>query len=188
MGQHVPRRQEGLGYECCLEVPVDNLNGRSFQEHLVRLPIRLRGFGLRSMADTSPVAFIGGVELALGGEAAEEGWWRTLVEGRTRTGDEFRESWRSLQREGEQICNFLHVEFDGAIAKGADNAEGLRNGASSRQIVTDQREEWREALLAEALKQQGQCSLIRSWTSFPQLGNLPCPVQLLVYPARFSRR
>ena len=91
----------------------------------------------------------------MGGEEAEAGWWRTLVESRSRTGEEFGESWRALQREGEQICNFLSVEFDGAIAKGAENAEGLRDGASCRQIVTEQREEWREALLAEALKQHG---------------------------------
>ena len=58
-----------------------------------------------------------------------------------------------MQREGDQICNFLNVEFDGAIAKGVENAEGLRDGASCRQAVTEQREEWREALLAEALRQ-----------------------------------
>ena len=93
------------------------------------------------------------------------------MEGRTRTGDDFRESWRSLQREGEQICNFLHVGFDGAIAKGAENAEGLRNGARSRQIVTDQREDWREALLAEALKQHGN-QAARPVLAYPQLDKL----------------
>ena len=68
MGQHVPRREEGLGTECVLGVPVATMEGRSFQETLVRLPIRLRGFGLRSFADTANTAFIGGVELALGRE------------------------------------------------------------------------------------------------------------------------
>ena len=123
------------------------------------------------MADTSPVAFVGGVELALGGEEAEAGWWRTLVESRSRTGEEFGESWRALQREGEQICNFLSVEFDGAIAKGAQNAEGLRDGASCRQIVTEQREEWREALLAEALKQHGD-QAARPVLAYPQFDKL----------------
>ena len=140
MGQHVPRLEEGLGLECVVDVPVDNLQGRSFQDHLVRLPIRLRGFGLRSLADTSPVAFIGGLELALGGDEEEAGWWRTLSEGGSRTGEEFKASWQLLQREGEQICDFLSVELEGALAKGATNAEGLMEGESSRQVVTEQRD------------------------------------------------
>ena len=44
-GQHIPRSEEGLGIECVLDIPVDNMAGRSFQDHFVRLPIRLRGFG-----------------------------------------------------------------------------------------------------------------------------------------------
>ena len=39
VGQHVPRQEEGLGLECVVDVPVDNLQGRSFQDHFVRLPI-----------------------------------------------------------------------------------------------------------------------------------------------------
>ena len=57
-----------------MDIPVANLGGKSFQDHFVRLPIRLRGFGLRSLVDTSAAAFIGGVEMAFGGEEAEEGW------------------------------------------------------------------------------------------------------------------
>ena len=109
--------------------------------------------------------------MALGGEKAEAGWWRTLVESRSRTGEEYGGCWRSLQREGEQICNFLNVEFDGAIAKGVANAEGLREGASCRQIVTEQREEWREALLAEALKQHGD-QAARPVLAYPQFDKL----------------
>ena len=41
VGQHVPRQEEGLGTECILDLPVDTMEGRSFQEILVRLPIRL---------------------------------------------------------------------------------------------------------------------------------------------------
>ena len=73
VGQHVPQQKEGLGTECVLGVPVDTMEGQSFQETLVRLPIRLRGFGLRSFADTTLTAFIGGVELALWEERVEGG-------------------------------------------------------------------------------------------------------------------
>ena len=171
VGQHVPRQEEGLGLECVVDLPVDNLRGRSFQDHFVRLPIRLRGFGLRSMVDTSPVAFIGGLELAFGGNEEEAGWWRTLLEGGSRTGEEFKASWQLLQREGEQICDFLSVEFEGALARGADNAEGLTEGESSRQEVTEQREELREAMLAKALKQHND-QAARPVRTYPQLDKL----------------
>ena len=68
VGQQVPRQEEGLGTECVLGVPVDIMKGLSFQETLIRLPIRLRGIGLRSFIDIAPTVFIGGVELALVGE------------------------------------------------------------------------------------------------------------------------
>ena len=106
----MPRRDEGLGTECVLDLPVDNLQGKSFQELFTRLPIKLRGFGLRSMVDTSPAAFIGGIEMALGGEEAEEGWWRDLLGEGSRTGNEYAASWSDLQREGEQMAAFLGQE------------------------------------------------------------------------------
>ena len=123
------------------------------------------------MADTSPVAFIGGLELAFGGNEEEAGWWRTLLEGGSRTGEEFKASWQLLQREGEQICNFLSVEFEGALARGADNAEGLMEGENSRQEVTGQREELREAMLAKALKQHND-QAARPVRTYPQLDKL----------------
>ena len=100
VGQHVPRQEEGLGLECVLDMPVDTMEGHSFQETLVRLPIRLRGFGLRSFADTTLTAFIGGVELALGGEEVEGGWWRALLDTNSRTAREYGNCWDILQREG----------------------------------------------------------------------------------------
>ena len=63
-GLHIPRCDEGLGVECMLDLPYGML-GRSFQELLVRQPVKLGGLGLRSMVETSYVAFVGGVEMAL---------------------------------------------------------------------------------------------------------------------------
>mgnify|MGYP001256481351 CR=1 FL=1 len=83
---------------------------KSFQELSTRLPIRLRGFGLRSFAETAPVAFIGGIEKALGGDEAQQDWWRTLLESGTRTGDEYRACWEELQTEGEQIESVQSID------------------------------------------------------------------------------
>ena len=70
-GAHIPREEEGLGWEECLDVPISGLRGRSFQHWLVSLPIRQGGLGIPSQAELSPLAFIGSLENALpffGGE------------------------------------------------------------------------------------------------------------------------
>ena len=121
-----------------LNLPVDTLQLKSFQEISVRLPIRLRGFGLRSFVETSPQAFIGGVEQALGGGEAEQGWWRTLLESGSRTGVEYGACWTQLQGEGQQIATFIGKELDGTLAAGAAVAEDGRAGASCRQALTVQ--------------------------------------------------
>ena len=115
------------------------MRSKSFQELSTRLPIRLRGFGLRSFAETAPIAFIGGIEKALGGDQAEQDWWSTLLESGTRTGDEYRACWEELQTEGRQIVNFLALELEGPLATGPAVAANCRSGRSCRQELTEQR-------------------------------------------------
>ena len=72
-GQHIPRTQEGLGVKCVLSIPsVPELAGRSYQRWMAGQPVKLGGLGLRSLVETCPAAFIGGVEMAfphmVGGE------------------------------------------------------------------------------------------------------------------------
>jgi hypothetical protein len=65
-GQNIPRSEEGLGVECVLRVGgVPGLADRSFQHWLVAQPVKLGGLGLRSLVETFPAAFIGGLEMAL---------------------------------------------------------------------------------------------------------------------------
>ena len=173
VGQHVPRQEEGLGTECVLGVPVDTMEGCSFQETLVRLPIRLRGFGLRSFADTALTAFIGGVELALGEERVEGevGWWRALMDTDSRTAREYSNCWDILLREGEQAATFLDVELTGALASGPAIVEQSRPGESCRQLLTMKREELKEAVLREALTRHPDKSA-RPVRAYPQLDKL----------------
>ena len=134
VGQQIPRSGMGLGCECVLDLSVDSMAGKSFQELFVRTSIKLRGFGLRSLVHTSPAAFIGKVERSVsafggeeglckrlehlvGGEGGELQWWRNLLDSNTRTGREFRECWDLLQREAEQCCTYLGKELDGTIAR-----------------------------------------------------------------------
>ena len=173
MGQHVPPWEQELGTECVLGVPVATMEGRSFQQTLVRLPIRLRGFGLRSFADTANTAFIGGVELALGVEEVEgEGsWWRTLLDTDSRTAREYSICWQVLQREGELAATFLNLELTGALATGPAIVEQTRPGESCRQELTKEREELQEAVLREALMRHTDQSA-RPVRAYPQYDKL----------------
>ena len=78
MGQRIPRSDERLGYECVLDIPVDSMHSLSFQELFIRTPIKLRGFGLRSLLQSVPAAFIGGVERSVSAFGGEEGVCRKL--------------------------------------------------------------------------------------------------------------
>ena len=50
----------------CLRVPAMlGLNGRSFQEWSVRLPVQLHGWGFRSMEENCGPAFLGTLETAI---------------------------------------------------------------------------------------------------------------------------
>ena len=185
VGQLVPRTNLGWGYEWTLDIPVDTMATCSFQELFIRSPIKLRGFGLRSMVQSTPAAFIGALERSLyaftgedgicrklepilGGGGEGEEWWRALMASDTRTGDEFAEAWRVLQAEAEQCCDYLGRELDGALHTGPAIAGNLEDGKSSRQEVTEQREELREAVMREVLLRHPDQSA-RPAIAYPQL-------------------
>ena len=99
----IPRLDMGRGVECCPQLPVTRQQGKSYQDWMVRLPIRLGGMGMRSMLDISLAAFIGSVEQALPHFVGVDGvcqqlttimWvmrdsnsrWRELIASGSRTG------------------------------------------------------------------------------------------------------
>ena len=57
------RGAAGLGLP--LQLPIDDLDGRSFQQWVIRQPVKSGGFGLISKVEVIPAAFIGGLEQAL---------------------------------------------------------------------------------------------------------------------------
>ena len=80
-GLHIPQQDEGMGVECVPGPPVNGLDTQSFQSWLVRLPVRSGGIGLRSLADTSPLAFRVGIEMALPHFVGERGTCSRVVSG-----------------------------------------------------------------------------------------------------------
>ena len=134
-GLHIPQGEEGRGVECVLDIPVRGLQGQSFQSWLVRLPVRERGMGLRSLLDTIPAAFVGSVEMSLPFFTGEEGVckvlepllgdiqsenpgrrWEQLINSGCRTGREFSECWDMLQGEARDCCAYLGEELEGELA------------------------------------------------------------------------
>ena len=53
VGMKIPLQGEGLGWDCPLWLPIDGLDGRSFQRWVLRQPVKSGGFGLRSNVETS---------------------------------------------------------------------------------------------------------------------------------------
>ena len=114
VGAHLPRQDEGLGYESPLDIPVQNLTGRSFQAWMAQMPIRLGGLGLRCQADLAQISYISALEQSLpyfGGENGicqplahlggvdEDGVdtrWRPLINSGCRTGIEMARAWEQL--------------------------------------------------------------------------------------------
>ena len=77
-GLSIPRTTTNTAWDCVLPVPVAGREARSFQDWVVRLPVKLGGFGFRSMKDTASLAFIGALEQAIPAFQGERGLdWRT---------------------------------------------------------------------------------------------------------------
>ena len=132
-GFNIPRGVEPGGLS--LRVPeIPTLDHQSFQEWAVRLPVRLYGWGLRSLADTCGPAFLGTLETAVpymagvgqicpmleeifGGEecwgagAAREERWRSVLDSGCREGMEMKKVWHQITEEGQQAARLLGKEL-----------------------------------------------------------------------------
>ena len=133
-GLTIPRVEQGRGVECCLQVPVTRLQGRSYQDWVLRLPVRLGGMGVRSMAEVSLAAYIGSVEQALphflgvdgmcqqlatvlGDMSSPATRWRDLIASGCRTGTELQQAWSTLQEEALQSSQYLGRDLGGPLQK-----------------------------------------------------------------------
>ena len=191
-GLHIPRGEEGLGVECVLQVPVRGLEAHSYQQLLARLPIRERGMGVRSLVETCPAAFLGGVEMALPFITGEQGLcplleplvgdirgadpasrWRTLTTAGSRTGREFLGAFNTLQEEATDCCLFLGEELEGMMSVGVEGLGEGRVDGSSRALLTQQREKLRARVMFRALKEHPDQTARPTWV-FPQLDKTSC--------------
>ena len=132
------------------------LGDKTYQQALVPQPMKLGGLGVRSLEETSPAAFIGGVEMSLphftgvGGicPTLEEvvgivqggSRWETFLQIGCRTANEFREAWSDIKLEARQYAAYLGKELIAPLASKVESAGDSSEDGSTRKKTVQQRE------------------------------------------------
>ena len=185
----VDQHQRGAySADCVLQVPnVDWANGHSFQQLLVPQPIKLGGFGLRSLVETSPAAYVGGVEMTLPHFTGEGGIcpllqdvvglvsgterWSSFLSAKSRTAQEFQTSWVSMQSECLQNAAYLGTDLGLPMSLVVEKAGESSLDRSTRRKLVQQREGLRQEVLAKALKEHND-RFARPVTVYPNFDKL----------------
>lgn len=169
-----------------LRVPVQGLDGRSFQEWTVRLPARLYGWGICSLEGTCGPAYLGALETAIpymagrgkvcpqmagvwgveeswGEKAPEESRWVTLLQSGCEEGREVEIVWNRLQGEARAAHEWLGRDLEGTLSV---SARGLGEGSvsgSTRSKIMEAVENTRSLLLTKALEDVRPLSTRAAW-------------------------
>ena len=130
---------------------------------MIRQPVRLGGFGFRSLADTVGPAFIGALEQSvpffcgengicpqlaeqLGGEecfgeeATGDERWRVMLNSGCREGEELRKVWNLLKLEEEQAAAWLGEEVQENLGAQVERVGGNSTDGSTRGKVSEERD------------------------------------------------
>ena len=155
--------------------PVYNLQGHSYQEWLIRMPVHLHCWGLMSLAETCGPAYLGALETAIPYMAArnklcllgemnwggEECWgdaadpnfrWRALLQSGCEEGRELQRLWDKLQGEAREGGEFLGEPLSPPFST---NLEGLDDGfvsGATRGLVIEARDALRSRILTKTLQ------------------------------------
>ena len=171
VGQSIPRTYRGHEGDLVVTLPMEKLSGASFQEWVIRLPVKLHGWGFRSLEETCAPAFIGTLEASIprmykispiltstwGGE---ERWgvganiderWKTLLDSGCLEATELNRAWASLALEARESADWLGIETEHVFTVSLPGlGEGSVDGTTRGDIVTA-RERTRAKLLSKAL-------------------------------------
>ena len=174
-GLSIPRGASNTVWDCVLPIPVEGRTNHSFQQWVVRQPVRLGGFGLRSLKDTSGPAFIGAIEQAVpffcgergicpqladqmggeecfGEEAAGENRWRVMLASGCREGEELRRVWNLMKTEEQQAAAWLDVEVQENLSVQVESVGGTSCDGSTRGKVSEERDKTWANLIKKGLQ------------------------------------
>ena len=195
VGFEIPRGDRGQEGDVALAVPVAGLSGKSFQNWAVRLPVKLHGWGFRSLKETCIPAYLGTLETSIprikdispilvniwGGV---ESWgagadvatrWSVLLNSGCREAKEMERAWEILTREAGEAAEWLGTQTDPVFsAPLAALGNGSVSGATRGEIVAAI-EKTRAQLLTKALSLYMPRKARPAWAwkqreKFPHLG------------------
>ena len=143
---------------------------------------------MRSMVETSILAYIGGVEQALPNFVGEGGVcqqlapvlgdmsnsstrWQQLLTSGSRTGEELTWAWDTLRQEALESCQFLGIDLDGLLVREVQGAGDGSTDGSTRRTLTKWIEDTRNKVLAKALEMHPDQSARPAWVH-PQFDKL----------------
>lgn len=141
---------QGEGCNMAIRCPVAQLDGKSYQEWLIRLPIRFHGWGMRSLKETCGPSYLGATETAipfmaardmlcpqreqewggrecLGQEAMSEARWRVVLGSGCQEGRELRRVWQGLTRESRQAAHWLGEDMEEVFTTSVQGVGGTQS-------------------------------------------------------------
>ena len=155
-GFKIPRGEEG---DMVIRCPVDGLDKMTYQEWLVRLPVKLYGWGLRSLEETCGPSYLGALETAVpfmaardevcpqladvfggreswGEEAPVESRWRVMLQSGCLEGQEMRRVWTRLVGQASEAAVWVGREVEEVFTGSLEGVgEGSVCGGTRGKIV-----------------------------------------------------
>ena len=154
-----------------ITVPIEGLSGKSFQSWAVRQPVKLHGWGFRSLREICAPAYLGTLETSIprmqtispilvqswggadswGTGATLTSRWSTVLSSGCREGEEMRRAWDTLTREAREAAEWLGSDVEQVFSVPlAGLGEGSVSGKTRGDIVSA-REKTRAQVLTKAL-------------------------------------
>ena len=172
VGFDIPQGDRGQEGDVAITVPINGLSGMSFQSWAVRQPVKLHGWGFRSLRETCAPAYLGTLETSIPrmqiispimvntwggaeswGTGATASRWSTVLSSGCREGDEMRRAWEILTSEAREAAGWLGAEVEHVFTVPlAGLGEGSVTGKTRGEVVSA-REKTRALLLTKALAQ-----------------------------------
>ena len=141
----------------------------------LKTPVRLGGFGFRSLEDSAGIAYLGALEQAIPSYSGEDGIcnqleevmggqncfgddapsdmrWKIMLESGSREGEELRRVWSKLRQEELQAAAWLEEEVQSSFQQEAEGVGGTSCDGSTRGRLVEERDSTRAKMVTKGLE------------------------------------
>ena len=176
-GFSIKRSTTNLPGNCVLSIPGREVS--TFQECVVRQPVRLGGFGFTSLKETAGPAFLGAMEQSIpffhgergiclqlsgvvggeesfGADAPDSTRWRVMLDSGCREGEELKNVWSHLKEQEQQAATWLNRDVRENLGKEVEGVGGASCDGSTRGKVGEERAATMGELISKALEMHPQ--------------------------------